>query len=126
MMPTWDLQKAIYQELSSALSVPVYDSVEQGTAMPYVTFDYFDLTNRDMLNQRMDDVVMYFAVWSDYRGQREIMDILAAMDAALHEKRLTLDSGRIAQMRTLTMRTNREPDGLTYMGQYRLGVLIEH
>lgn len=124
--PALAVQTAIYAALDAALSVPVYDSAPQDAAFPYVTFDFQDVANRDMLNQRMDNRTFYFAVWSDYRGQKEVLEVMAAIDAALHEKRLTLSTGRLVQMRVLSKRTNREPDGLTYMGQLRLQVLTEH
>ena len=50
---------------------------------------------------------------------------MSELDTLLDEKRFTLTTGRIAQMRVLSKRTNREADGVTYMGQLRLQVLLE-
>lgn len=123
-------QTAIYTALNTALGsspvVPVYDFVPQGTAYPYVTIDFQDDSNADFLSARKSRKIMYFAVWSDYRGQKEVLEIMSRIDTALHQKELVLSSGRIAQMRVLSKRTNREPDGLTYMGQLRLEVLLEY
>lgn len=121
---------AVYAALNTALSsspaVPVYDYTPQNTAYPYVTIDYQDDSNADFLSERKTRKVMYFAVWSNYRGQKEVLQIMSRIDTALHQKSLALSSGRIAQMRILSKRTNREPDGQTFMGQVRLEVLLEH
>lgn len=123
-------QTAIYTALNTALSsdpaVPVCDFVPQDTPYPYVTIDFQDDLNADFLSDRKTRKVMYFAIWSDYRGQKQVLEIMSRIDTALHQKSLALSSGRIAQMRVLSKRTNREPDGVTYMGQLRLEVLLEH
>ena len=123
--PSAAFQTAIYTELNANLSVPIYDSVPQSADYPYVTIDSQDSNNADFLSKRKDAKTMYFAVWSDYRGQKEVLDIMAELDSLLHEQRFTLSTGRIASMRVLSKRTNREPDGVTYMGQLRLQVLLE-
>jgi len=123
--PSVAFQSAIYAQLNANLSVPVYDSVPQGAEFPYVTIDFQDSSNADFLSSRKDEKTMYFAVWSDYRGQKQVLEIMAELDSLLHDKKFTLSVGRIAQMRVLTKRTNREPDGVTYMGQLRLQVLLE-
>lgn len=123
--PSIAFQTAVYAELNTNLSVPIYDSVPQSASFPYVTIDFQDSANSDFLAARKDEKTMYFAVWSDYRGQKEVLEIMAELDSLLHEKRFTLTTGRIAQMRVLSKRTNREPDGVTYMGQLRLQILLE-
>lgn len=123
--PSIAFQTAIFTELNAQLSVPIYDSVPQGVDYPYVTIDFQDSSNADFVSSRKDGKIMYFAVWSDYRGQKQVLEIMAELDSLLHEKRFTLTTGRIAQMRVLSKRTNRESDGVTYMGQLRLQALLE-
>lgn len=123
--PSIAFQTAIFAELDAQLSVSVYDSVPQNAAFPYVTIDYQDSTNASYLSNRKDEKIMYFAIWSTYRGQKEVLEIMSEIDDLLNDKKFTLTTGRIAQMRVLTRRTNREPDGVTYMGQLRLQVLLE-
>lgn len=123
--PSVAFQTAIYTELDANLSVPIYDSVPQDASYPYVTIDYQDSSNANYLSKRKDQKIMYFAVWSDYRGQKEVLEIMAELDSLLNDKKFNLTTGRIAQMRVLSKRTNREADGVTYMGQLRLQVLLE-
>lgn len=124
--PSVALQAAIYQRLASQLSCPVYDAVPEGAALPYVTLDYEVSDNRDYLRQRKDQRWAYLAVWSDYQGQKEVKEIMAAIDAALHGYRPTLTTGRVADIRVDRKRTNREPDGRTYQGQVTLRIITEH
>jgi hypothetical protein len=123
--PSIAFQTAIYTELDAQLSVPVYDSVPQSATYPYVTIDYQDSSRANWLSDRKDEKTMYFAVWSDYRGQKEVLSIMSELDTLLHNQRFTLSTGRIAKMQVLSKRTNRESDGVTFMGQLRLQVLLE-
>lgn len=123
--PSIAFQTAIYAELDAQLSVPVYDSVPQSATYPYVTIDYQDSSRANWLSDRKDEKTMYFSVWSDYRGQKEVLSIMSEMDTLLHNQRFTLSTGRIAKMQVLSKRTNRESDGVTFMGQLRLQVLLE-
>ena len=124
--PTLALQEAIYTKLIADLSVPVFDHVPQGTAYPYVTLEFQDVLDADYLNARKDQRTLYMTVWSTYRGQKEVLEIMQEIYEALHVKHLPLSTGRIAQMRVFSRRTNREPDGVTFMGQVRVSVLTEH
>jgi len=121
-----EFQTAVYSALNTALSVPVYDSVPQDATYPYVTIDFQDDANADYLSERKTRKLMYFAIWSDYRGQKEVLQIMGAIDTALHQTKLDLSGGTVAQLMVVSKRTSREPDGVTYMGQLRLSALIEH
>jgi hypothetical protein len=124
--PTLALQLALRTALTTALSVPVYDHVPQGSAYPYVSMDYQSSSPADFLSSRKDSRTIYLSVWSTYRGQKEVLEIMRDIYAALHEKKLTLSTGRVAQIRVAGRDTNREPDGVTYMGRVRISVLAEH
>jgi dUTPase len=124
--PTLALQTALYSALDAALSCSVYDSVPQGAAMPYVTLEFQDVEDADFLGEKRDFRAIYLAVWSSYRGQKEVLELMQTIYNTLHEQSLTLSTGRIAQMRVVSRRTNREPDGVTYMGQVRVNILTEH
>lgn len=123
--PSIAFQTAAYTALDAGLSVPIYDSVPQDATYPYVTIDYQDSSRANWLSDRKDQKIMYFSVWSDYRGQKEVLSIMAELDTLLHDQKFTLSTGRVAQSQVLSKRTNRESDGVTYMGQLRLQVLLE-
>jgi len=70
--PSVAFQTAVYSALDAGLSVPIYDSVPQDATYPYVTIDYQDSSRANWLSDRKDQKIMYFSVWSDYRGQKEV------------------------------------------------------
>lgn len=124
--PTLAFQSAVFAALQGALSCPVYDHVPQDSAYPYVTLAYQSVTSSDYLSGRKDVRMLYLSVWSTYRGQKEVLEIMQTIYGALHEQPLTLSTGRVAQLRVVDRDTNREPDGVTYMGRMRLMALTEH
>lgn len=124
--PTLALQKALLAALDTGLSCEVYDAVPQDAAYPYVTLDTTAVDNDDYLRGRRDLRFVYLTVWSQQRGQQEVMEIMADIDTALHEKPLTLDTGRVISVRVDRKRTNREPDNETFMGQVTLRVWTRH
>jgi len=124
--PSFSLQTALYTALDGALSCSVYDHVPQDSSYPYVVIDYEDVSDADFLNTRKDARLIYLSVWSQYAGQKEVKDIISTIDTTLHRKQLSLSSGRAVTVRVLSKRTNREPDGVTFMGQVGLQILTEH
>lgn len=120
------LQKAVFAELSSALSVPVYDAVPQDSNYPYVTYNATNVNNDDFLTERMDQLSISLNVWSRTLGQEEVLRIMGDIDDALHRARLSLDTGSLVSLRVTAKRTNREDDNETYMGQISLLAHIQH
>jgi len=124
--PALALQTAIYAELNANLTVPIYDAVPQNASFPYVTIEYQESVNGNFLTSRTEQKTIFLAVWSDYRGQKEVLTIIAEIDNLLHEKNLTLSAGRIALMQIAAKRTNRESDGVTFMGRVSLKITLQH
>lgn len=124
--PSWALQQALCSALADALPCPVYDAVPQGAAYPYVTLEREVVANEDLLNRRLDRRFFYLSVWSQHQGQKEVKEIMAAIDAALHEKPLPLETGRAVSVRVERKDTTRDADGTTYMGRVTLRILTTH
>ena len=124
--PGWALQKAVYGALSAALSVPVYDDVPEGAAYPYVTLSSQAARPDDPLDSRRDERFVYLTVWSSYRGQREVLEIMGQIDGALHRARPALETGRTVRAYVVRKVTSRDlPDG-TYSGNVTVRVIVEH
>lgn len=124
--PSEALQIALFERLSSDLTVPVYDAVPDNAKYPYVTLDYEVADNNDPLASRRDSRLFYLSIWSNYHGQMEVKRIMAQIDSALHKRPLPLETGRVASVRVNRKSTNREPDGRTYQGSVTLRILTEH
>lgn len=125
--PGLALQKALFDKLSASLTVPVFDAVPMGTPYPYVTLDYEVSDNATPISGRKrENRLFYLSVWSDYRGQAEVKRINAAIAEALDEQPLALSTGTAVSVRVLRTSTNREPDGVTYMGSVTLRIITQH
>nr|WP_215729768.1 DUF3168 domain-containing protein [Pseudomonas iridis] len=121
------LQAALFQKLSGALSVKVFDAVPAKTPYPYVTLDYEVSRNSSPLSgAKRETRLFYLAVWSSYAGQAEVKRINSEIVAALDGQPLPLSTGRAVSVRVLRTETRREPDGATYMGSVTLSILTQH
>lgn len=125
--PGLALQAALFQKLSASLTVPVFDAVPMGTAYPYVTLDYEVADNASPISgKKRENRLFYLSVWSNYKGQAEVKRINSEIAAALDEIPLPLSTGTAVSVRVLRTGTNREPDGVTYMGSVTLRIITQH
>lgn len=127
--PSVALQLVLADRLEAALAplgCPVYDGAPLNAQMPYVSIDN-EITNAaDFLASRLDERLLYLSVWSDAKGQLEVKRIMAAIDEALHEQPLPLETGHVVSVRVLRKQSNREPDGVTYQGAVTLRIYTQH
>lgn len=122
--PSQAVQKALFEALG-ALSCEVYDYVPQGAAYPYVVIDSMVAMNDDPLASRREVRMVYLSIWSQYKGQKEVLGIHAQIDTLLHNKKLPLETGRMVMCRVIDKKSDREPDGLTFQGRVKLRVITE-
>ncbi|MFJ3487729.1 DUF3168 domain-containing protein [Pseudomonas sp. NPDC090202] len=124
--PSFALQVAIFDRLKAEVSCPIYDSVPMNADMPYVSLDSEVSSNADPLASRRDLRLFYLSVWSDFRGQEEVKRLMGEIDAALHERPMPLDTGRVISIRVERKQSTRDADGVTYQGSVTLRILTEH
>lgn len=131
--PSAAVQKAVYAALAASgaitrggSDVPVYDHVPEGTAKPYVVLESMISAAADYLSNRKDDRLLYLSVWSTYRGQAEVLDIMEQIDAALADARLTLETGALIRCQVAQKRTVRDIDMVTFQGQVTLRLMTAH
>lgn len=123
---SWLLQQALLAALDEALDCAVYDAVPQGAAYPYVVLGDEVVRNSDPVSgRRRDTRYRYLHIWSQHKGQREVQEIIAAIDAALHEKRLNLTAGDVVSVRVDNSSTSRDADGETFMGRVTLKLITQ-
>ena len=119
-------QKAVYDALKAALApVKVFDSVPDGTAKPYVSLDAQDVAHDDLLSEVKYQRRIYLSIWSEYKGQKEVLGIVDAIEAALHSKRLPMDEGRMILATVERVRSNLDADGETYMASVTVKINTE-
>ena len=125
--PGLALQKALFDKLSAILTVPVFEAVPAKTPYPYVTLDYEVSSNASpMSGKKRESRLFYLTVWSTYKGQAEVKRINSEIAGALDGVALPLSTGRAILVRVLRTETNREPDGVTFMGSVTLRIITQH
>lgn len=123
--PGLALHKAIFSALGG-LTVPIYDAVPQGSSYPYVSMGTMTSGDFDFLSDRKDERFVFLTIWSESKGQQEVMSIISEIDALLHDAALNLDTGRVAMIKIDQATTQRDADNVTYHGTVTLRVITEH
>lgn len=124
--PSFALQVALFARLEAEVSCPVFDGAPMDQVMPYVSLDSEVSVPSDILSKRRDTRLIYMSVWSSFKGQEEVKRIMAEIDAAVHQRPLPLETGRVISIRVDRKHAQRDADGETYQGSVTLRVLTEH
>ncbi len=114
----WAVQTAIFTALNGNVGagVSVYNHVPQNAAYPYVVIDGCEISEIDWITTRHDNIYVYLSVWSQYNGNKQVLDIISAIDTALHNKKLQLNVGYNILTKIKQKRCKIDGDGVTYMG----------
>ena len=123
--PTQALHEALLIKLNDLCTCAVWDAVPQNAPYPYVVVDNYNRENMDGLTARRDDRQVYLSVWSEVAGQAEVNSILEEI-GQLHNADLPLTTGTVASLRVMRSDTNRDADGVTFMGRATLRILTSH
>lgn len=123
--PSLALHKALFAALGG-LSTPVYDGVPQGAALPYITLDTSISGSVNHLVERVDERFVFLTIWSEARGQEEVLRIAGDIDAALDGADLSLDTGSVVSVQVDRISTRRDADNATFSGQVTLRVVTQH
>ena len=123
---TYDLHVALLAKLKELCSCEVWDSVPQDADFPYVVIDSAESSDVGFISgTEIDERFVYLSIWSRVHGQREVMQIIGNIQA-IHMTSLPLASGQVVSVRLQRSGTNREPDGLTFMGRATLRILTRN
>ncbi|MFV3402871.1 DUF3168 domain-containing protein [Pseudomonas sp. NY15463] len=125
--PSLALQEAIFARLKDEVSCPIYDGADINAPMPYVSIDREISTNSSPVSGRKRETrLFYLSVWSDAVGQAEVKRINGEVIAALDERRLPLEVGRVVSIRLEQSDAQRDADGITYQGALTFRVITTH
>lgn len=114
------VQRGVLQACQVALGgqgVSIYDHVPHDQPFPFVAMDQHQVLENDGSDIHGFVHVFYLSVWSNYRGSREVWEILNAVWLALHERRLSLEDGGFVLCRVSEQNADVDADGVTYMGR---------
>jgi len=131
MSAAFNVQKAMDGVLVPVLAaltpgVPLFDHVPQGQSYPFVQFSRVIATPDNVIASKLTRVQVALTVYSDFRGQEQVLTILGAIEAALDNVILTLASGRCVRCDLERADTVRDQDGVTYSGTAIYAVLVDH
>jgi hypothetical protein len=132
MNASLDLQIALKTHLLSSAPVSfalgegaVFDHVPQDTPFPYLCFG--DIETRDWSTQvtRGHEHTIDLHAWSDHKGRREALDIIAAVDEALDQASLILVDHSLISLKTLFSTVLHEVNKSLYHGIIRLRAVTQ-
>ena len=130
---SFPLQQSIFTKLTSStltdvngtsITSKVFDDVPEGTAYPYLVIGEETATNIDTKDKEAHEHTLTFHVWSQYRGRKEIKNIMSQIYTALHNSDITVSGATLVNIRHEFENTLLESDGITRHGVMRFRVVI--
>ena len=91
--PVSPLNKALFERLKSAFTVPVYDYVPAGKKAPYVVMTDTSAESWDTKTVCGANVMATLKVLSEYQGDKEVSQLSDGAISAIRKQPLTLEGG---------------------------------
>ncbi|QDP61061.1 MAG: putative tail completion protein [Prokaryotic dsDNA virus sp.] len=120
---SFDVQKIVYSTLNGDSTLDglvgnnkIFDNVPQDTTYPYVVIGTEN--TRDNGTKTVDGRIYNFdiEVYSQYRGQKEIKNIMERIYNLMHDVTLSVSGASNVMSRVITTSTFVEVDGITRQG----------
>lgn len=127
---SWELQKAIFTTLNnnvtgvSSAKIPIYDDVPEGSVYPYVVIGEETATNNGTKTLDGVEHTLTLHAWSQYRGRREIKEIMQSVYEKLHNTAITVTGASLVNIRQEFSNTLEEQDGITRHGVMRFRAVM--
>lgn len=127
-----ELQKLIYDRLVANTGVHaicadrIYDRVPENASFPYVAFGPSDQVEDDA--ECITGVVETIQIdcWSRYQGgMKEVKDLADAVRSALHLYSGSFSTNALVEMRIISVRFFRDPDGLSSQAVVSVQAIME-
>ena len=127
---SWQLQKSIFTALNgnvtgvSSANIPIYDDVPEGSVYPYVVIGEETASNNGTKTLDGVEHTITLHVWSQYRGRREIKEIMQSVYEKLHNTAITVTGASLVNIRQEFSNTLAEQDGITRHGVMRFRAVL--
>jgi plastocyanin/RNA-binding protein YhbY len=108
----------------SGANVSVFDDVPENTAYPYVVIGEETTSNSGTKTKDGVEHTLTIHVWSQYRGRREIKEIMQSVYEKLHNTAISVIGASLINIRQEFSTTLTETDGITRHGVMRFRVII--
>lgn len=124
-MKDLQIQKAVFDVLQSALSVPVFDHTPQNSPYPYVVIGDDTSVPWDTDDSLGTEATVTVHVWSRYRGRAEVKELLEHIYDALHRQDIAIAGVDVIESIAEFQQTIVESDGLTRHGIIRFRLTVD-
>ncbi len=130
---SFPLQQSIFTKLTSStltdvdgtsITSKVFDDVPEGTAYPYIVIGEETATDIGTHDKDATEHTLTIHVWSQYRGRKEIKEIMSEIYTSLHNSDITVSGASLVNIRHEFEQTLLENDGITRHGVMRFRVVI--
>lgn len=122
---SFDLQKAIYSRLDGNIAdTSVYDDVPEGSSYPYVVIGEDTFSDVSTKTLRGAEYTLTLHVWSQYRGRKEVKEIMEGVHTLLHNVDLSVDNASLVNLKQEFSTTLLENDGITRHGIMRFRAVV--
>lgn len=119
-----EIQTAIYEAVA-AIGYPTYDDVPQVTAYPYIVVGDDRSIPFDTDDSVGSETTCTIHVWSQYRGRKEVKEIMRSIYHTLNRANLDITGGQLIECHAEFEESFLEPDGLTRHGVIRFRLIVE-
>jgi hypothetical protein len=130
--PSWELQKAVFARLQADGPLVgliggsrIYNDVPRGAPLPYVTIGETTVRDWSTGTDEGHEHLLTVAVWSRANGEREVHQIVAAVEAVLDDADLAMSGVRLVNLRHEFSEVRRDADGETSRGLVRFRAVTE-
>ena len=129
---SWALQRSVYQALAGSSNLTtllggprVYDDAPQATAFPFVTLGQSVIRDWSTGTEDGGQHELTLHVWSRAGGKHEVLAIVEAIKATLHDQPLPLEDHHLVNLRHQFSEARLDPDGDTFHGIVRYRAVTE-
>lgn len=129
---SWELQKAVYSSLNGGSITDyngdaiagVFDDVPEETAYPYIVIGEETAIDGSAKDKDIFEHTLTIHIWSQYRGRRDIKEIMKQVHDLLHDSALSVSGASMVNMRQEFQTTLLEGDGITRHGVMRFRAVV--
>jgi Protein of unknown function (DUF3168) len=118
---SWTLQRGVYQALAGSVDlttllggVRVYDDAPQAAPYPFITLGQSVVRDWSTGTEDGAEHNLTLHVWSGSGGKKQVLEILEAIRAVLHDQPLMLADHHLVNLRHEFSEARLDPDGDTF------------
>ncbi len=128
----WALQRGVYQTLAADVSLiallggpRIYDKPPQAAAFPYLSIGQSVVQDWSTGTEDGAEHLLTLHVWSRANGKKQVFELMAAIETALHDRAIALGDHHLVNLRHEFSDARLDVDGETMHGIVRFRAVTE-